>query len=221
MESQGPTWELGNFENQSLRFKQMQSLCTFCKALLSFVNPVFLGANKTKILEFLCDVWIKDRRAEWSIWMVYSKVEMPHHYMSSGSDDSSHHGHRRVLSLMNPAQSAATRADLHRRSIAQMRINNRSIQDMYIFGDLLRIPIIIVERVTNAPRRTLSENSYFKNLDLVDAHSSHSGPGTESEAGKKQPSAVLSKNGRELKAVVFVHGFQARLALCPIIPTPV
>ncbi|KAG5224608.1 serine esterase family protein [Salix suchowensis] len=180
-------------------------------AQLSYLWSIFLQfhrANKTKILEFLRDVWIKDRRAEWSIWMVYSKVEMPHHYMSSGSDDSSHHGHRRVLSLMNPAQSAATRADLHRRSIAQMRINNRSIQDMYIFGDLLRIPIIIVERVTNAPRRTLSENSYFKNLDLVDAHSSHSGPGTESEAGKKQPSAVLLKNGRELKAVVFVHGFQ-------------
>ncbi|KAJ6762149.1 hypothetical protein OIU74_024769 [Salix koriyanagi] len=180
-------------------------------AQLSYLWSIFLQfhrANKTKILEFLRDVWIKDRRAEWSIWMVYSKVEMPHHYMSSGSDDSSHHGHRRVLSLMNPAQSAATRADLHRRSIAQMRINNRSIQDMYIFGDLLRIPIIIVERVTNAPRRTLSENSYFKNLDLVDAHSSHSGPGTESDAGKKQPSAVLLKNGRELKAVVFVHGFQ-------------
>jgi hypothetical protein len=58
-------------------------------------------ANKTKILEFLRDVWTKDRRAEWSIWMVYSKVEMPHHYMSSGSDDSSHHGHRRVSSLLN------------------------------------------------------------------------------------------------------------------------
>ncbi|KAG6737836.1 hypothetical protein POTOM_059367 [Populus tomentosa] len=175
-------------------------------------------ANKTKILEFLRDVWTKDRRAEWSIWMVYSKVEMPHHYMSSGSDDSSHHGHRRVLSLLNPAQSAATRADLHRRSIAQMRINNRSIQDMYIFGDLLRIPIIIVERVTNAPLRTLSENSFFKNLDLVDAHGSYSGPSTESEAGKKQPSAALSKNGRELKAVIFVHGFQARLILCPLAP---
>jgi hypothetical protein len=99
-----------------------------------------------------------------------------------------------------------------------MQINNRSIQDMYIFGDLLRIPIIIVERVTNAPLRTLSENSFFKNLDLVDAHGSYSGLSTESEAGKKQPSAALSKNGRELKAVIFVHGFQARLILCPLAP---
>ncbi|CAK7344731.1 unnamed protein product [Dovyalis caffra] len=185
---------------------------------LSYLWSIFLQfhrANKITILEFLHDVWAKDRRAEWSIWMVYSKVEMPHQYISSGIDDSSHHGHRRSSSLLNPAQSAATRADLHRRSIAQMRINNRSIQDMYIFADLLRIPIIILERVTNAPRRTLSENSYFRNLDLVDPHSLHSRPGTEveAEAGKKESGAVLPKNGRELKAVIFVHGFQARLAL--------
>ncbi|KAI5567504.1 hypothetical protein POPTR_013G104400v4 [Populus trichocarpa] len=142
--------------------------------------------------------------------MVYSKVDMPHQYISSGTDDSFYHGHRRSSSVLNPAQSAATRADLHRRSIAQMRINNRSIQDMYIFGDPLRIPIMIVERVANAPRRTLSENSYFRNLELVDSHSLHGGPGAEAEAeaGKKQSGGVLPKNGRELKAVIFVHGFQ-------------
>jgi hypothetical protein len=101
--------------------------------------------------------------------------------------------------------------------MVSMQINNRSIQDMYIFGDPLRIPIMIVERVANAPRRTLSENSYFRNLELVDSHSLHGGPGAEAEAeaGKKQSGGVLPKNGRELKAVIFVHGFQARLALCP------
>lgn len=46
--------------------------------------------NNTKILEFLSDAWAKDRRNEWSIWMVYSKVEMPHHYIN-GNPDSSHH----------------------------------------------------------------------------------------------------------------------------------
>ncbi|KAJ1380348.1 hypothetical protein SESBI_46090, partial [Sesbania bispinosa] len=82
--------------------------------------------NKTKILDFLRDTWAKDRKAEWSIWMVYSKVEMPHHYINSWRDESSHHGlHRRVSSLWKlsdePPQTAATRAELHRRSIAQMR----------------------------------------------------------------------------------------------------
>lgn len=50
--------------------------------------------NKTKILELLRDAWATDRRAEWSIWMVYSKVEMPHHYISSGGEDSSYHSVR-------------------------------------------------------------------------------------------------------------------------------
>lgn len=58
-------------------------------------------SNKTKILEFLRDSWAKDRRAEWSIWMVYSKVEMPHHYISSGNDDSPHHSvQKRVSTLL-------------------------------------------------------------------------------------------------------------------------
>ena len=57
-------------------------------------------ANERKILEFLRDAWAKDRRAEWSIWMVHSKVEMPHHYLNSGGDESSHNGsHKRVSSL--------------------------------------------------------------------------------------------------------------------------
>ena len=44
--------------------------------------------------------WATDRRAEWSIWMVYSKVEMPHHFLHSGTDESSHHGvHKRVSSM--------------------------------------------------------------------------------------------------------------------------
>ncbi|KAI3699388.1 hypothetical protein L2E82_43660 [Cichorium intybus] len=44
-------------------------------------------------------------------------------------------------------------------------INSRSIQDLHIFGDPSRIPIIIVERVVNAPLRTPSGNSYFRNMD--------------------------------------------------------
>ncbi|KAM7266551.1 hypothetical protein ACFE04_004448 [Oxalis oulophora] len=162
--------------------------------------------NRTKVLEFLRDTWAKDRRAEWSIWMVYTKVEMPHHYIHSGSDESSHHGkHKRVSSLWklpdDPAQTAATRAELHRRSIAQMKINSRSIQDMYIFGDPSRIPIMIVERVMNAPRRTLSENSYLRNIDCMNLRSSDI-------VGKRLGVSIPHQKSRDLKIVVFVHGFQ-------------
>lgn len=47
-----------------------------------------------KILEFLCDQWAVDRKAEWSIWMVYTKVEMPHQYISSLVDEASYNGVR-------------------------------------------------------------------------------------------------------------------------------
>ncbi|XP_050377066.1 uncharacterized protein LOC126794399 isoform X2 [Argentina anserina] len=167
--------------------------------------------HKTKILEYLHDTWAKDRRAEWSIWMVYSKVEMPHHYLNSGFDESSNNGgYRRTPTLWklndDPAQIAATRAELHRRSIAQMKINNRSIQDLHIFGDPSSIPIVIVERVMNAPRRTTSENSYLRHLDVLSAPGLQSGSGSESV--NKQSGYSSSKKSRVLKIVVFVHGFQ-------------
>ncbi|CAL8997658.1 unnamed protein product [Prunus brigantina] len=176
----------------------------------TFLN--FHRFNKTKVLEYLRDTWAKDRKAEWSIWMVYSKVEMPHHFINGGGDESSHSaGHRRVSTMWkltdDPAQTAATRAELHRRSIAQMKINNRSIQDMHIFGDPSSIPIVIVERVLNAPRRTTSENSYLRNLDVINSPGLLSGSGSESV--NKRSSYSSPKKGRVLKIVVFVHGFQA------------
>ncbi|GLT93665.1 hypothetical protein SLE2022_114460 [Rubroshorea leprosula] len=172
---------------------------------------MFHRENKTKILEFLHDAWAKDRRAEWSIWMVYSKVDMPHHYINGGFDEASHHVvYKKGSSLRkltdDPAQLAAMRADLHRRSIAQMKMNNQSIQDMYIFGDPLRIPILIVEHVMNAHRRAFSDDSYLRNLDLIDTASLLTGACSEAE--KKQPSKSLPENGRDLKIAVFVHGFQ-------------
>uniref|UniRef100_A0A7N2RF62 DUF676 domain-containing protein n=1 Tax=Quercus lobata TaxID=97700 RepID=A0A7N2RF62_QUELO len=172
----------------------------------------FHRSNERKILEFLCDAWAKDRRAEWSIWMVHSKVEMPHHYLNSGGDESSHNGsHKRVSSLWkltdDPAQTAATRAELHRRSIAQMNINNRSIQDMQIFGNPSHIPIVIVERVMNARWRSSSENSYLRHFDVIDSMVPLTGP-SSAAANKKSGSGSL-QNGRVLRIVVFVHGFQA------------
>ncbi|KAI3709921.1 hypothetical protein L2E82_39690 [Cichorium intybus] len=119
---------------------------------------------------YLWSTFLKFHRAEWSVWMVYSKVEMPHQPIRNQVDDSAYHGPRGTVPVLrkiteDPSQAAATRAELHRWSIAQTRINSRSIQDLHIFGDPSRIPIIIVERVVNAPLRTPSGNSYFRNMD--------------------------------------------------------
>ncbi|XP_010544041.1 PREDICTED: protein FAM135B isoform X2 [Tarenaya hassleriana] len=193
----------------SLTKDHLSRLFNLLGGQLQYLWSAFLTFHRdsnTKVLEYLCDIWTKDRRAEWSIWMVYSKVEMPHHFINSGMDDSSHNGvHKRVSSLLksnDPAQIAATRAELHRRSIAQMRINNRSIQDMYIFGDPMRVPIVIIERVWNAPRRTFSDNSYLRHVDMIDSSIHH-----DDETRKKSGSNLM-QNVRELKVVIFVHGFQ-------------
>ncbi|KAK9665800.1 hypothetical protein RND81_14G137500 [Saponaria officinalis] len=173
-----------------------------------FLN--FHRANKTKITEYLRESWAKDRRTEWSIWMVHSKVEMPHHYISSRGDEVLHHGGLRgkvsVLRKLvdDPSQAAALRAEQHRRSIAQMRINSRSIQDLQMFGDPSLVPVVIVERVINAPRRSCSGNSYFGHANQKASPNLL----TELKSTSKISSADQQVNGRVLKIVVFVHGFQ-------------
>lgn len=87
-----------------------------------------------------------------------------------------------------------------------MQINNRSIQDLHIFGDPSRIPIIIVERVVNAPLRSTSGNSYFAHPNQKDAPSLLTDIG--SKAKHKVSGPGPQQQGRVLKIVVFVHGFQ-------------
>ncbi|KAI3746992.1 hypothetical protein L6452_09434 [Arctium lappa] len=163
----------------------------------------FHRANKTRILEQLHDVWANDRRAEWSIWIVSSKVEMHHQCIGSEVDDSN----SGVLAKTplrkiteDPSETAAMRAELHRRSIAQMKMCSRSVQDLQIFGDPSRIPIIIVERFVNVPFRSTSGNSYFRNMDMKEGHGVLSNCGS-SLSGNQQKDRVL-------KIAVFVHGFQ-------------
>ncbi|EEF43562.1 conserved hypothetical protein [Ricinus communis] len=172
---------------------------------------MFHRANKTKILEFLHDVWNDGRRAEWSIWMIHTKVERPLNFLSSGIGAPSLHGlHGKSLSQWkfsdDPVQSAITRAELHRQSIAQMRINNRSIQDMHMYEDPLSVPIIIVEHVSDAPLHNHNGNScisylYQKNLLKIPT-------GTKSGAVQKLTGSRSQPCGRVMKIVVFVHGFQ-------------
>ncbi|KAL0440822.1 UNVERIFIED_CONTAM: Pentatricopeptide repeat-containing protein, chloroplastic, partial [Sesamum radiatum] len=89
-------------------------------------------ANTKKILEFLRNQWAVNRKAEWSIWMVHTKVDMPHQYISSLVDASAYHGLHGRLAVPrkltdDPAQAAAMRAELHRRSIAQMMVPDCNI----------------------------------------------------------------------------------------------
>lgn len=84
--------------------------------------------------------------------------------------------------------------------ITILQINNRSIQDMQIFGDPLRTPIVVVEHVLNVPRRFPSENSLLSHIGSIDSD------GFPFSLNTAPPS-----NARVLKIVVFVHGFQACL----------
>jgi len=88
-----------------------------------------------------------------------------------------------------------------------LQINGRSIQDMQIFGDPLRIPVVLVERVMNVPRRSTSEIPLLGHVGLVDSHSLTNGLGSHTFRKKSAPKS----NVRVLKIVVFVHGFQACL----------
>lgn len=73
---------------------------------------------------------------------------------------------------------------------------------MYIFGEPSRVPVIFVERVINAPRRTASDKSYFNHLDL------NSLTGPASEPVKQFSGSSPQEKRRVLKVAVFVHGFQ-------------
>ncbi|KAJ4847371.1 hypothetical protein Tsubulata_018014 [Turnera subulata] len=117
-------------------------------------------------------------------------------------------GDRRVeWSIWMPAQSASMRAELHRQSIAQMKINNRTFQDMHIFEDPSRIPIVIVEHIMSVPQNAPRGYSCGSDMDFRDA--SQPLTGTDFGAGKASNMSCSEQNDRILKIVVFVHGFQA------------
>uniref|UniRef100_A0A1D1XDS6 Protein FAM135B n=1 Tax=Anthurium amnicola TaxID=1678845 RepID=A0A1D1XDS6_9ARAE len=106
---------------------------------------------------------------------------------------------------MQPAQTALTRAELHRRSIAQMKINNRSIQDMQVFGDPSHVPIVLVEQhVMNVPLHTSRRESFLGSLEQKGTLAM----GAEDKALQKLFGGGPQRNSRVLRIVVFVHGFQ-------------
>ncbi|KAM0940455.1 putative alpha/Beta hydrolase, lipase [Dioscorea sansibarensis] len=181
---------------------------------LLFIWNAFLKFHRIhrfKILEYLHQAWSIDRKAEWSIWMVHSKIEVPHRYLRSGTDDSLHNkfGKAPVTRKSNddPAQIAATRAELHRRSIAQMKINNRSIQDMHIFSNPSQVPVVLVDQqVMNVPLHGSGNDPSVSSLDQND--SSAEPLISRAKVVTNQFSLSSKKHARVLKVVVFVHGFQ-------------
>lgn len=84
-----------------------------------------------------------------------------------------------------------------------MQINNRSLQDMYIFGDPLRVPIIIVERLENM-YRSASVNSYLIPSEEKAIHIVENGSRAIKMSGNSP-----QRNEHVLRVVVFVHGFEA------------
>lgn len=96
-----------------------------------------------------------------------------------------------------------------------MQINNRSLQDMYIFGDPLLVPIIIVERLTNVYHSAIV-NSNFIPLEGEGRHILENG----SRATKKLCGSSPQKNELVLRIVVFVHGFQACFIFLQLLLSP-
>ncbi|XP_031492207.1 uncharacterized protein LOC116258892 isoform X2 [Nymphaea colorata] len=181
---------------------------------LSLIWNAFLKfhrMNRAKIVEYLREVWSNDRRAEWSIWMINSTVETPSHKIKNGVEAS----HYAVLGKVNvlrkagddPLQNVISRAELHRRTIAQMKINNRSIQDMYIFGDPSHVPVIAVEQhKIKSLDKGVTGSLLINNAELKDNSDSHARP--VSKHVWKSVGTGRRRNGRQLSFVVFVHGFQ-------------
>lgn len=89
-------------------------------------------------------------------------------------------------------------------------MENRFIQDLHVSGDLLRIPVVIVEQAINVPKRSFGGNSCSR-LGQKDENVS---AGFGNDHVNALSSAHTHSNGRVLKIAVFVHGFQA----CPMLP---
>lgn len=197
----------------TLSSEELLELFVTVSSQLSLLWNAFLKfhrINKTKILDYLRDIWAVDRKAEWSIWTNHSKIEIPHRYLRSMSDDTSHrHSLLRVSGSRkfheDPVQNSASRAELHRKSIAQMKINTRSVQDMHIYADPSRVPVVLIEQ------HVMVVPQHGSTKDLA---SSSSEQKDTIVLPKLQVESLALKNingkkgGRVLRAVIFVHGFQ-------------
>lgn len=81
---------------------------------------------------------------------------------------------------------------------------------MHIFGDPSHVPIVIVEDAVNAPIRAMRRNSYISQVNQNEKNGFFPRFGTD-----PPENALVSTrtDGRSLRIVIFVHGFQARTKL--------
>lgn len=159
----------------------------------------FHRSNRSLLLEYLRGVWADERSTEWSMWLIRSKMDNDIGYESS-----------RNLQLPNKSLlkksyeeaslGSASRAELHRKSLEQMKMNSRALQDMQIFGDPSQMPILYLESQIVPCEKVVSD------VTLSNNHN-----GLESSVMEKSDTllAMTSKSrGKVLRVIVFVHGFQ-------------
>ncbi|TVU26745.1 hypothetical protein EJB05_29305 [Eragrostis curvula] len=173
----------------------------------AFLN--FHRVQRIKILDYLQSVWDDDRKAEWSIWIIHSNIEIPHRYLRGMTDDSSPRHLLRISSSrkfnQDPIQNSISRAELHRKSIAKMKINAGSIQDMHIYADPSCVPVVRIEQqVMVVPQHGSSKDLATDSTEPVDRIV----PPQQREECASRISSIVTKSGHILRAVIFVHGFQ-------------
>ncbi|MCO5547611.1 hypothetical protein L7F22_001062 [Adiantum nelumboides] len=176
---------------------------------LSMLWNIFLKFHRSYRLllwEYLKGVWAEERSTEWSMWLIHSKMDISTNGSRKDLDNLSHN--MQLLSkpvVKKPLEEAsvvsASRADLHRKTLEQMKMNSRVLQDMQIFGMPSLLPILVVESHT-VPIETIASNATLPNKDI--------GSGTSFRLEKPGNLLQLSSKGpgKNLRVVVFVHGFQ-------------
>lgn len=71
------------------------------------------------------------------------------------------------------------------------------------------MPIVVVERVMNAPRRTINDDIYKNHVEFMESHNLQ----TRLNSSAVDSQSVSKVNALTLKIVVFVHGFQVSSAI--------
>lgn len=210
----------GSFESKNVHWpvvsnvEMLEGFQALGSQLTSIWNAFlrFHRKHKTEIMEYLRAVWAEDRSTEWSMWLVHSKLDIPQQNSANGDVEDNTQcvlvAGKAVSKKPNedPAVTAASRADLHRKSIEQMKINTHYIQDLQIFGNITQVPVIYVERLI-VPCQKVSKSWGF-NGALEQAGTSIVPKTARDRLPLKVAGNEPGRNGRALRVVVFVHGFQ-------------
>lgn len=196
--------------------KEMQEGFQVLGSQLSSMWTAFLmfhRKNRTVIMEYLRSAWAEERSTEWSMWQVHSKMDFPQRHSNNGDEDTGWQSVRKaVVRKLNddPAVSAASRAELHRKTIERMKINTRYLQDLQIFGKISQVPIVYIERHTVQCQRSHDVKEAITlgfSGSLEEAGASVT-PKTAREKLPPKTEHGSGRSGRSLRVVVFVHGFQ-------------